>query len=74
MTNSARASRICILRFGELLLTTRKEAKSNGYLEDAMRLYDRAGDVDHLHMVVRSFMRSTESKGPRQISGDPRAI
>ena len=48
------------LRFGELLLDPRRSQEAR-ILEDAMRLYDRAGSRP-LHMVVRSFMRSTESK------------
>jgi tetratricopeptide (TPR) repeat protein len=40
------------LRFGELLLDDEKRSnEAVDYLEEAMRLYDRAGDVDHLHMI-----------------------
>jgi hypothetical protein len=40
------------LRFGELLLDNEdRTAEAVDYLEAAMRLYDRAGDVDHLNIV-----------------------
>ena len=49
---SAEQTAFIYLRFGELLLDDEaRGSEAVGYLEEAMRLYDRAGDVDHLHMV-----------------------